>query len=102
MKLLAFSMFDTAAGYYDRPLVCRSEAEAKRMLVDIVQEGSHQIAKHPDCFTLMHVGVWDDNTGHFDPIAPTKVMTALEAQSVVNNQGTRSLPDLPDNYGGTD
>lgn len=100
MKWFAFSVMDTDAGYYERPIVARSEHEGRRMMVDIVASGEGPIANHPESFVLMVVGHWDDNQGHFDPCVPQKVITGLEAVAlakaklgVLNKENLEELDD---------
>lgn len=63
MKLFMYSVFDSAAGFYERPFVARAEGEAIRSFKDIAGNAEHPIGAHPEHYKLFRLGTWDDNTG---------------------------------------
>lgn len=78
MKVFVYSVLDRASGFYDRPFVARSDQEAVRSFGDIARDEKHPIGQHPDDYTLMRLGVFDDNTGAIEPQVPEKLFNAAE------------------------
>ena len=79
MKLFMYSVYDSAAKTYSNPFCGRTDAEAARGFVDIVSDKKHPFGMHPDCYTLMRCGVWDDNSCEIIPESPVKVINGVEA-----------------------
>lgn len=79
MKLFVYSVFDQASGVFDRPFIARAEAEAIRSFTDICKDESHPIGKHPEHYTLVNLGVFDDNKGTITHEKVETVITGLEA-----------------------
>lgn len=119
MLLLMFSVHDSVSGIYDRPFVARAEGDAVRSFGDIAKDKEHPIGKHPEHFSLFHVGMWNDNTGMIDPVAPTHVVSAIDLTTYEspavhaglsgNGEIVETLPSEmddngrdPRNYGGTE
>ena len=92
MKLFMYSIFDVAAGVYDRPVVGRSDLEAVRVFTDMCNTAEHPVGKHPDDYTLFRIGIWDDNSGEIKPCAPEKVINGLEALAA----SQKNEPGSPD------
>ena len=44
---------------------------AVRTFADMANDSNHNIGKHPEDYTLYHIGEWDDNTCIIEPLAPT-------------------------------
>ena len=63
MKSLMFSVYDSCAGFYDRPFVSRDDASAVRAFGDIACDAEHPIGKHPEHYSLFRVGSFDDHSG---------------------------------------
>ena len=80
MIQIAFSVFDSAASAYLPPFFVHSEKMAIRSFSDVVSNPEHQFAKHPEDYILHRLGIFDDNTGQFQPETPVKVLSALEVQ----------------------
>lgn len=81
MILKLMCIFDSAAEVYMRPFCAQSLGEALRAFADLVNDPDHPIAKHPDDYTLMHVGVFDQTTG---------IVTAKVPYSLGNGQEFRA------------
>jgi transcriptional regulator NrdR family protein len=41
--------------------------------------GEHEVAKHPEDFTLFKVGTWNDGTAEIESFAPEKLINGVEA-----------------------
>lgn len=79
MKLMMFSVFDSAVGAFLTPFFVRSRGEAIRSFQDAVNDAKHQFHSHASDYTLFVFGEFDDNNGDMSSIGvPEKVATALE------------------------
>ena len=78
MRSFMFSVFDSCAGFYDRPFVARDDASAVRSFGDIACDAEHPIGKHPEHYLLFRVGVFDDQTGDVVPEVPVCIAKAHE------------------------
>lgn len=63
MKMYMYSLFDTKASVYLPPFCVRAPGEATRMIADLVNDPQSNIGKHPEDYSLWHVGFWDDEDG---------------------------------------
>ena len=97
MLLLMYSVHDSVSGVYDRPFVARAEGDAVRSFGDIANDKEHPIGKHPEHFSLFHVGTWNDNSGKVDPTPPTHVVSAID---LVNYDRPSDHPGLHDGGNG--
>lgn len=78
MVLKLFCVYDSKAGYYDKPFLMRSTGEAIRGWENIVNDASTQFNKNPEDFTLFELGTYDDSTGRIVQLpALHSVSTAL-------------------------
>ena len=78
MKMFVYSVFDSCASTYDRPMICGSDGEMMRMFGDIARDKQHPIGQHPEHYTLMRIGTWDNNKGFISGETPESVCNALE------------------------
>lgn len=81
MKLNLYAIFDQESGVFDGPFKARTDGEVKRMFIDICGDAEHPIGKHPEHYTLVKVGVWNDGTGTVDNLQNHTMLTGLEALS---------------------
>lgn len=86
MKSFMFVIHDSCSGVYDRPFIARAEGEAVRMFGDIAKDLEHPIGKHPEHFSLLSVGTYDDNTGQIDSNMPVHVVKAIDIIPNVNEE----------------
>lgn len=100
MKLNIYSIYDTAVGAYMRPQFMQSDGQAIRLFSDLATSADNEVGKHPEDYSLVRLGVWDDNTGKFQPEDKETLITGNEA--VANSRKIVKLPkDEQVNYGGT-
>ncbi len=78
MKQNIYSIYDTASGLYSRPFFTLSDAEAIRSFTDICTDAEHPIGKHPEDYTLLRIGIFDDLTALLNNEANESLCTALE------------------------
>lgn len=65
MKQQVFAVFDSRLGAYMVPFYAPSIGVAVRMFSDACGDANSALAKHPEDYTLMHLGEWNDDTGAF-------------------------------------
>lgn len=73
MYLLAFALYDTKVGSYGTPFFFNHPAEAMRACVDLGQDRSTIVARHPEDYALHQVGQFDTDTGLFTPQQPASL-----------------------------
>lgn len=79
MKVNLYAVFDTASGVYDGPIPGQSDGTVIRGFTDQAQNPETPIGKHPECYTLFKVGVWNDGTGEVEDVVNTKMISGVEA-----------------------
>jgi len=81
--LQMFSVFDVKSEVYSQPIAAPSINTMGRILGDVLAEGQHAYAKHPEDYVLFHLGEFDDSTGQLDLLpAPNSlfILKTLNAQ----------------------
>lgn len=95
MQINFYSIFDSAAKAFTQPFQMHNDTLAKRAFADNVNStDENNISKHPEQFSLYHIGIFDDQTGIIDalyeplylcsakslqlPTAPDEVITELD------------------------
>lgn len=75
-----YAVYDSKVGAYEQPFPMRTKGEALRSWVDVVNDEKTKFNKHPEDFTLMELGEYDDEKGHFinSPTGPVSIGVALE------------------------
>lgn len=63
MKHLAYSVFDSKTLLFSKPFYALSEAQALRSFADLGRSEDTDPGRHPEDYSLFHVGVYDDQTG---------------------------------------
>jgi hypothetical protein len=66
-KLIAFAIYDVAAGAYMRPFFLPSDAMAIRTFKDICSDAEHPVGAHPDDYSLFRIGGFDEDKGKLRP-----------------------------------
>lgn len=81
MKMIKeiFALFDSKAGYFKDPITVHSKGEALRSFSDAANNPESDLHKHPEDYSLHHVGHFDTSSGMVKPLtAPESLGTALE------------------------
>lgn len=81
MKMNIYTIYDVASGAHLRPLFCQADGEAMRVFSDHALDAENPIGKHPEDYTLIRIGHWDDNTAEIFPEKHTKLLTGLAVVS---------------------
>ncbi len=94
MKLEIFDIFDSATGSYARPFFMLTKSEASRAFVDIINDDKSAIHKHPEDFTLFHLGSFDQDSATFVVLpAPSSMGKAI--QYVLDGHAHDHQTDVP-------
>lgn len=67
-KLVVCSVFDSCAQVFGTPMFFRSKGEALRSWDEECNRAESVVAKHPEDFSLMEIGTYDDSTGMFEAL----------------------------------
>ncbi|QCQ84719.1 nonstructural protein [Blackfly microvirus SF02] len=78
MKLMVFTVYDSAVGAHLQPFFSRSMGEAIRSFQDACNDPQTNFNKHSMDYTLFLLGTFDDAGGVFDTSPPERVSSALE------------------------
>ncbi len=66
MKMQVYTIYDAAAVVYMRPFFAQADGQAKRSFADLVTDATHDCGKHPEDYSLVRIGRYDDQTGVLD------------------------------------
>lgn len=75
-----YAVYDSKVNVYEQPFPMRTRGEALRSWVDIVNDNKTKFNKHPEDFTLMELGEYDEEKGVFlnNHTGPVSIGVALE------------------------
>ena len=79
MKKNLYAVIDTASGVYDGPIPGQSDGQMIRSFSDMAVNAEHPIGQHPEDYSLIKVGTWNDGTGEVEDFQNTTMITGLEA-----------------------
>lgn len=83
MKLQVFAIYDAAAEAYMRPVFDVSVGAALRSFADECNREDSMLHKHPEHFTLFHLGEWDDANAKMNSLEPHRsLVKAVEVVTV--------------------
>lgn len=85
MLLQIFTIFDSKASAYLPPFYLPQRGMAMRTFADCINDVEHQFSKHPEDYTLMMVGTFDDLSGIAMTTAPESIGNGLEFVEAVEN-----------------
>lgn len=68
MTYQVLSVFDSKAKVFFEPKMFRSKEEALRAFKDMSNDKSLELGKHPEDYSLMYLGTYDDGLGKFDSL----------------------------------
>lgn len=94
MRLNVYSIFDTASGTYRRPFFMMADGEAMRVFSDMAANAEHEIGAHPEDYSLVRIGTYDDNKARLVPENVETLATALELVARDRNVNRDNLENL--------
>lgn len=83
-KIQIFSVYDKKAVAYNLPVFYHQKGQAIRAFQDAVTDPQSPFNKHPEDFSIFHVGEWNDTTGVITPL-PNPVPLE-EALNLINQK----------------
>ena len=93
MKLNIYSIYDQAAKAYTSPFFMHNHGLAIRAFSDQVNsQTENQIQKHPEQFTLFHIGEYNDETGNIESL--TNIKSLGKGHEYLENKSFDKLEDL--------
>lgn len=99
MILNMYSIFDVASGAYMRPFFLLADAQAVRSFSEIVGDPEHEVGKHPEDYSLVRIGTFDDQQARIHPEDVQVLVTGLEVVSASRNAANGDLFKVPDTDG---
>jgi hypothetical protein len=79
MKLQIFAVYDSKAEAYLSPFFMQSKGQAIRAFGNSASDASTDLGRHPEDFTLFHLGEYDDQNASFSLVSsPISIGLALE------------------------
>ncbi len=73
-----FTIYDNKAKAYLPPFYLPQRGMAIRTFGDCINDKQHQFSIHPEDYTLMMLGTWDDSTAIAIATAPESIGNGLE------------------------
>jgi len=78
MKMMMYSIFDTASGIYQRPMFARADGEIMREFQNICTDKEHPCGQHPEDYSLYRLATFNDQNGKVDNEENECLSTGLE------------------------
>lgn len=69
MKMVLVAVRDAKASVFSQPMFFQSLGQALRSFGDAVNDDKSEFAKHPEDYSLWHLGYYDDAVGVPEPLA---------------------------------
>lgn len=73
MRTLIFTVFDKKSATYHQPFFVNHQVHATRIVETAVNDLSTNLGQYPADFALYSLGHYDDQSGLFEPTAPSFV-----------------------------
>lgn len=78
MKLEIFTIYDNKSETYFQPFYMLNQAMALRQFADMSNDENSNIQKHPEDYSLWHIGSWNDQDALFETIEKKHLASAHE------------------------
>ncbi len=92
MKTQIYSIYDTASATYQKPTFARTDGEIMREFQNICVDKKHPCGEHPEDYSLMRLGNFDDQTGLVNDELNECLATGLEM--VALSRSTKNIAAL--------
>lgn len=71
-----YSVYDVKSEMYSPPMVAVTRGVILRQIQDLLREGKHMYARHPEDYVLFYLGTFDEHSADFvHPAAPVSVLS---------------------------
>lgn len=94
MNINIYSIFDSAVKAFTQPIFCQTDAAAVRLFQDQVNRKDGVISAHPDQFTLMRIGSWNDSKGEICSHEPVSLGNGLQYKDDISDGTLDMFKDL--------
>ncbi len=94
MKTQIYSIFDTAAGVYQKPIFARADGEIMREFQNICTDVEHPCGQHPEDYSLIRLGNFNDQNGLVANEENECLCTGLEMVAAARSKRGNGQPDL--------
>lgn len=84
MMLTIFAVFDKKSELHNMPFFMGTAGEALRAFQDLVRDPATVVARHPEDFKLVRLGLYDNKAGQFLNEAPVTLAHADEFSKLGN------------------
>lgn len=81
MKQKVFTIYDSVSQSYRVPFFLPTTGQAVRAISDCVDNPEHEFGMHPDHYTLMDIGEYDDSDGRIVCVKPVSIGNLIEFKS---------------------
>lgn len=82
--MLIFSIRDSKAEAFMQPFFVQAEGVAKREFGNLVADKTHAVGRHPEDYTLMMVGTWNEVTGNIEHVEPKSFGNGIDFGGLPN------------------
>lgn len=65
-----YALYDSKIEGYLTPFTMKADGQAKRAMMDALQNNNTDVGKHPEDFSLFRLGAFDEETGLIDACEP--------------------------------
>ena len=94
MRVMVYTIFDTASGAAMRPFFAQGDGAAMREFSDLAVNAEHPIGKHPEDYSLFRIGQFDDNAITLIQEDKECLITGLEAVAASRQIEPGSLKEV--------
>lgn len=91
MEMRVFAIFDAASGAYMQPFFMVSRGAALRAFMDLADDPSSAVSKHPMDYTLFELASFDDQSG---ALVPVELANLGNAASLLQKSETSLSPSF--------
>lgn len=82
MKANVCAIYDTKLKAYAAPFCVRNIAVAARYFASKIKDDKDDLSQFPQDFNVVHLADFDDETGTFENVQPTVILTGIQAKDL--------------------
>lgn len=94
MNLTIYTIFDSASNAHMRPFFMMSDGQAIRAFNDLVMDADHEVGKHPEDYSLIRIGMFNDSTGKLSDEVSEVLTTGIKAVAEARQVNRTQLEEL--------
>lgn len=73
MKTKMYSVYDSVAQFFEKPVTARAEGEILRSAKNIANDEKHPIGQNPQDYFLYEIGTYDDSNAIIEQSEPKRI-----------------------------